>query len=1052
MRLHVDEASATDRQIAERASGASRLAWLPIPLAIVVTVAVWTTHPTGAYGSQGLLLLLNFVFTTLGSVSVAFLVGRSFLTRGEPSLLMLGCGALVWGTTGLASTAVGGSDINDHVTIHNLGLCLAATCHLSAALFAIRPRPSLTTPGFWLPVGYGGGMAGLALVTVIGSTDWMPTFFIQGRGGTPLRQLVVGSTVGMFVLAAIVLRVINRRSISRFLHWYTLGLMLTATGLAAVMIQSHFGSTLSWVARSTQYLAGVYLLVAAAVSVKDSKRWRLTIEESLSEARQRYEDLFHMAADAIIVHEASAGGGGRVVRANDAACELLGYSAETMETLSVLDLVAPEERQAAASDVRVTLREGVLRHEKTLLASDGRRIATEMNTRVFRDRGQLMVLAVIRDVTERKRGEEQVRELSQRLTYHVDNSPLAVIEWGPDLRIARWSLEAERLFGWRAEEVLGRRAEEMRWLYEEDAGRVAESNARLVAGEGRGFSSNRNYCKDGSVVHCEWYNSALVDESGQLRSILSLVLDVTARKEAEARLEEAKRLLDALLDNVPEGITIADANLRVQAASRYGRELLGTTPRGMPVSLMFERWKVYQPDGATELTVDDLPLVRAVRNGEIVRDLEVLQANAAGTRLPLLCNAAPIRDSAGRIVGGVVAWRDLTERKRSEERLRQAQKLESIGLLAGGIAHDFNNLLVGVIGNASLAQEMLEPGHPAAELLERVVGSGEHAALLTRQMLAYAGKGRFVVEPIDLARLTAEITDLVKPSIPKKVRLHLDLPSDLPPVMADRGQLQQVVMNLVLNAGEAIGDHVGDIAVRAGCRDVDGGAPPADPHGGELHPGRYVFLEVRDTGCGMDEDTRGRIFDPFFTTKFTGRGLGLSAVSGILRGHNGAIQVSSEPGKGSCFTALFPASSLTPAARPGRGRVEGEPARPGDLVLVVDDEEVVRQLARRVLESHGVPVIEAESAMAALDLLAREGARVSVILLDLSMPGLSGAEALPEFRRLHPGVRVLVSSGFGEDEVMSIFAGQKICGFIQKPYTTTRLLEAVRAALDSAPE
>ena len=272
---------------------------------------------------------------------------------------------------------------------------------------------------------------------------------------------------------------------------------------------------------------------------------------------------------------------------------------------------------------------------------------------------------------------------------------------------------------------------------------------------------------------------------------------------------------------------------------------------------------------------------------------------------------------------------DITERKQAEERLRQTQKLESLGLLAGGVAHDFNNLLVGVIGNASLAQELLPPGNPAAELLDGVIKTGEQAAHLTRQMLAYSGKGRFVVEALDLSALIPEIGGLVRPSISKKIALHFDLEEDLPPIEADRGQIQQVFMNLVLNAAEAIGSHDGLISVRTGVQNVDDAYVRLHPEAAELKPGEYVFLEVRDTGCGMDDATRAKIFDPFFSTKFTGRGLGLAAVAGIVRGHKGAISVTSAPGQGSCFTVLFPA-----AARGAGGRLparqHGAPRRRSD--------------------------------------------------------------------------------------------------------------------------
>jgi PAS domain S-box-containing protein len=399
---------------------------------------------------------------------------------------------------------------------------------------------------------------------------------------------------------------------------------------------------------------------------------------------------------------------------------------------------------------------------------------------------------------------------------------------------------------------------------------------------------------------------------------------------------------------------------------------------------------------------------------------------------------------AGAIVQALMRQRAEQAARAAEERLRQMQKLESLGLMAAGVAHDFNNILVGVIGNASLVQEILPPENPAAELLEAVVCAGQRAARLTRQMLAYSGKGRLISERISLSDLAAEACGLAGASISKKINLRLAPGHDVPLVEADRGQTEQVLLNLVLNAAEAIGCGEGAISVSTGVQDVDARYVRAHPEAADLPFGEYVRLEVRDTGCGMDGATRAKIFDPFFSTKFAGRGLGLAAVAGIVRSHKGAILVSSQPGKGSCFTVLFPSAGR--AAAPGPAAVAGGVHGTG-TILVVDDEQVVRSMARKTLERCGYCVLVAESGLEAIDVVKRHPGEIVAVLLDLAMPGLGGEETLPQIRRLRPAAKVIVSSGYTEDEATRMLERQRVAGFIQKPYTATGLAEKIAAAL-----
>ncbi len=398
--------------------------------------------------------------------------------------------------------------------------------------------------------------------------------------------------------------------------------------------------------------------------------------------------------------------------------------------------------------------------------------------------------------------------------------------------------------------------------------------------------------------------------------------------------------------------------------------------------------------------------------------------------------------------GLAIFGRDVTGRKLMTERLQQTQKLESLGVLAGGIAHDFNNLLTGMMGNASLVLEDLPPDDPNRDALQDVVNAGERAALLTRQMLAYAGKGRFLVQKLDLSALAQSISSLLQTSIPRTVALRLTLPAGLPAVEADSSQIQQLIMNLVINAAEAIPDkQPGTVSVITGVEDVDQHTlQQATIAALDIGPGRYVTIEVRDTGSGMSESQIRRIFDPFYTTKFAGRGLGLAAATGIVRGHRGALKVQSAPDKGSTFKVYLPAVEGT--------AVSSQPPKPQKglrgkgMILVIDDEESVRRAAQSILEGQGYTVLSAPDGQAGIALF-RENEATSLVILDMTMPVMSGEQTLERLKAMRGGVPVILTSGYDETEAMGRFVGKGLAGFIQKPFTATSLAQQVAAALQT---
>ncbi len=540
--------------------------------------------------------------------------------------------------------------------------------------------------------------------------------------------------------------------------------------------------------------------------------------------------------------------------------------------------------------------------------------------------GEIIGLAgIARDITEMKRATEELQEARKRLADHVENSPLAVIEWDPEFRVIRWAGQSTAIFGWSAEEAIGKTFSDWAFVHPDDQAKVKEIGVRLTDGrDHRNVSQNRNLTKAGRVLHCVWQNSVLHDNAGRTTSILSLVQDITDRV----------------------------------AAEQTGRKTA-------------------------------------------------------------------------------------VERRLLERKLQESQKLESLGVLAGGIAHDFNNLLTGVLGNASLARMDLPAESPVQPYLSQIEVSATRAADLCKQMLAYSGKGQFVVKNLDLNALIVDTTRLLEVSISKRAVLKFHLADGLPVVLGDATQLRQVIMNLVINASEAVGDKSGFISITSGMTRADRAYLAGSFFAPDLPEGDYVFLEVADNGGGMSQEILAKIFDPFFTTKFTGRGLGLAAVLGIVRGHKGALKVFSEESWGTTFKILLPCAEGVPEAMieqtTGSAGWRGE-----GQVLVVDDEETVRVTTARMIEACGFTTRLAPDGREGVEEFRAANGDFALVVLDLTMPHMDGEEAFRAIRDLKPDARVLLMSGFNEQEAITRFAGKGLAGFLQKPFAFPALREKLQ--------
>ena len=525
------------------------------------------------------------------------------------------------------------------------------------------------------------------------------------------------------------------------------------------------------------------------------------------------------------------------------------------------------------------------------------------------------------------------------------------------------------------------------------------------------------------------------------QELLVFVSEQVAAAIEAKRAEEGLRLGEArlrqVINLVPHFIFAKDVEGRFLLVNRAVAEAYGTTVEEL----------LGRTDADFARSQEEVDHFRA-------DDLEVIRSAQ-----PKLIPEEPITDSSGRVrylqtikipftfsgstlpaILGVSL--DITERKAAEQALLRAAKEESLSVLAGGVAHDFNNLLAAILGHVSLAVAKVPEGDPSRNHIEKAAATIERAANLTRQMLAYSGRGTFVVKPTDLGTVIRDTLSLLDVGLPKRVRVVTRLAEGLPPIEADEGQLEQVVMNLVINGAEALGDQGGTVTVGTGLHPHNGLAGDA----WELTPkplasGDYVMLEVADDGPGMDAEIVERIFDPFFSTKFTGRGLGLAAVLGIMRGHGGGLAVESGPGRGTAFRLLFP-----PSQRPLPAEVlaTASPASGRLAVLVIDDEGVVRDMVAEVLEYEGFEVYLAADGRQGIEILRHRVAQIDAVLLDLSMPGLSGEETFPLLLEIRPDLPVILSSGYDNAEVARRFAGAGPAGFIQKPYRPAELVSVIR--------
>ncbi len=668
----------------------------------------------------------------------------------------------------------------------------------------------------------------------------------------------------------------------------------------------------------------------------------------------------------------------------------------------------------------------------------------EFGVGIFRHSELLYLEGFLSDFTERKRAEEALRASEQRYRLLFERNLAGVYRTTLDGRILDCNEAFARMCGFASrEEVLAHKAWEVFFS-------VADREAAFARLKTHKALTNFEVClrrKDNRPIWVLENASLLEGENGTPALIEGTLFDITDRKQAEELLERFKRQNELILNSAGEGIHGLDLKGKTTFINPAAARMIGRGENEL-VSRTHHTLLHHSKADGTPYPPDECPIFATLRDGAIHHiDNEVFWRKD-GTSFPVEYISTPIRDDLGRVVGAVVTFRDITERKHLEEQLRQAQKMEAVGSLAGGVAHDFNNLLTGILGFADLLLDQLGDADPLREDVNEIKKAAERAASLARQLLAFSRQQVLAPQLLDLNTVVTDLDKMLRRLIGEHINLVMVRKPALGQVKGDPGQIHQVILNLAVNARDAM-PQGGKLTLETGNVDLD--EEYARRHV-TVRPGSYVRLTVSDTGIGMDEQTRSRIFDPFFTTKEKGKGtgLGLATVYGIVKQSGGHITVHSEPGRGTAFRIYLPRVEEKPeAVDPGQA---GPSAPKGsETLLLVEDEETVWLALRKVLRSKGYTVLEARHGGEALSICERYAGPIHLLVTDVVMPQMSGPELAHRLTPLRPEMKVLYMSGY-MDEAIVHDGTLDSEAFLQKPFAPEVLAHKVREVLGAARE
>jgi len=775
-------------------------------------------------------------------------------------------------------------------------------------------------------------------------------------------------------------------------------------------------------------------LVGVSMDITEQKE----IEEELKQRRAEQQMIFDSVPALIWYKDRD----NRILRLNRAAAQSGGKSVEELEGASTYDLYPEHAARYHADDLEVIRsgrpKRGVIEPHRT---ADGELRWMQTDKVPHRnDKGEIVGVVVFAvDITEQKRAEESLREAEGKYRSIFENAVEGIYQSDPDGQFVTVNPMLARILRFDSpEELLAAVAQENRFYYADPGRRAAFVRLMQEQGAVTNFESEIQR-RDGSRAWISENARALRAADGRLLGYEGTMVDITPRKLAEAALARERALLRSLIDSIPDLIFYKDREghyLGCNAAfekysGRTEKELLGKTDADL---LPRELADFYRARDAQVL---------AERRPR--RDEEWIEPrNARSVLVETL--QTPFFGPDGQVLGLIGMSRDITERKQLEEQLRQAQKMEAIGQLAGGVAHDFNNLLTAILGNVSLLLGTKVSADPDYELLTATEQAAQRATDLTRQLLGFSRQTMLRLEPTNLGGSIQEIVAILRRTIDPRIAVEVQPDADLWTVQADPGQINQVLMNLCINARDAMPEG-GRLVLQASNVIIDSadGRPQID-----ARPGEFVRLRVKDTGQGIPPEVRPRIFEPFFTTKGPGKGtgLGLAMVYGIVQQHQGWIECDSEVGRGTHFDIYLPRSQQETVKAKAKSKPQvATSGRGSETILLVDDEVVIRNVGRAILQRQGYKVLLAADGQEAVEVYQREQQWIGLVILDLTMPKLSGRDTLRQLLQLNPEVAVLLSSGYTADSVPEV-GTEGVLGFVNKPYRPQDLTQAVRSALD----